>query len=55
MDLSKLIFDEIFSIIILEVFSYLCFLCECGGLSDEDLIFYCCRRVLGDFKSGWDF
>ena len=55
MNLNNLTLDEIFSTIIAEAFYYSRSSRECGGLSDENLILYCCRRVLGDFKSGRDF
>ena len=55
MDFNNLTLDEIFRAIITEAFSYARSSRECGGLSDEGLLLYCCRRVLGDFKSGRDF
>lgn len=55
MDIGELSLDEIFSRIIAEAFNYSRSSRECKGLSDEDLLLYSCRRVLGDFKSGRDF
>ena len=55
MNIIELSLDEIFSMIIAEAFDYSRSSRECKGLSDEDLILYSCRRVLGDFKSGRDF
>tara|TARA_B100001059_G_scaffold186403_1_gene188331 strand:- start:21 stop:1322 length:1302 start_codon:yes stop_codon:yes gene_type:complete len=55
MDLNDLTLDDIFTTITAEAFNYSRSSRKCSGLSDDSLINYCCKRVLGDFKSGRDF